>query len=275
MVWFKVDDKLHDHRKARAAGKAAMGVWVLAGSWSSDHGTGGFVPAGVLSRWGTRADANKLVAVGLWSTAEHDGEKGWRFHDWAVRNPDADSVAAIRSSKAGAGSLGNHRRWHEKRGVKVDGCEHCEPSSDSQTDRTMREPCDSVAIPPVPVPDPIAAAAASDAIAQPLPPPLAILRNALEARKLVVRWDTLTADDITEIEQLIDEHGDAALVAQSLRDYQPNKPIAFARGWLSGWRSLRKPGDLALVATDPCPAPGHSGTTKHCVQCASERKAAR
>lgn len=27
MPWFKVDDRLHDHFKARQAGKAAMGVW--------------------------------------------------------------------------------------------------------------------------------------------------------------------------------------------------------------------------------------------------------
>lgn len=275
MVWFKVDDKLHDHRKARAAGKAAMGVWVLAGSWSSDHGTGGFVPADVLPRWGTRADANKLVAVGLWFPAEHDGEKGWRFHEWTDRNPDADSVAAIRSSKSGAGSLGNHRRWHEKRGVTVDGCEHCVPASDSQTNRTVRSVRESVATRPAPAPVPDAAAAACDAIAQTLPPPLEILRSALEARKLVVRWDGLKAAQIAEIEQLVAEHGDGPLVAQALREFRPDKPIVFAQGWLPGWRQLRKPGDLAAVPDDPCTEPGHTGTTRHCVQCASERKAAR
>jgi hypothetical protein len=76
MTWFKVDDKLHDHRKVRAAGKAAMGVWVLAGSWAADNLTDGFIPTTVLPRWGTRADANKLVTAGLWHTDEQDGEKG-------------------------------------------------------------------------------------------------------------------------------------------------------------------------------------------------------
>ena len=57
MAWFKVDDKLHDHRKARRAGKAAIGVWVLAGSWAMDNLTDGFVPEVVLLRWGTRTDA--------------------------------------------------------------------------------------------------------------------------------------------------------------------------------------------------------------------------
>lgn len=41
MSWFKVDDKLHDHRKARKAGKSAMGVWVLAGSWCMSSETAG------------------------------------------------------------------------------------------------------------------------------------------------------------------------------------------------------------------------------------------
>ena len=72
MPWFKVDDKLHDHRKSRKAGRSAMGVWVLAGSWSMDNETDGFVPADVLARWGTegllrwkdRRERRLVVAVG-------------------------------------------------------------------------------------------------------------------------------------------------------------------------------------------------------------------
>lgn len=108
-----------------------------------------------------------------------------------------------------------------------------------------------------------------------LPPAVVILRGALEAHKLFVRWDRLTSDQLVEIEDLIDRHGDAALVSAALRDYQPNKPAAYASAWLAGWRELRSPGDLALVAAEPCDEPGHTGTTKHCKECASERKAAR
>ncbi len=74
MPWFKVDDKLHDHRKARAAGATAMGVWVLAGSWAADNLTDGFVPASVLGRWGRPREASRLVEVGLWFADEQDGE---------------------------------------------------------------------------------------------------------------------------------------------------------------------------------------------------------
>ncbi len=102
-----------------------------------------------------------------------------------------------------------------------------------------------------------------------LPPAVAILRSALDARKLSVRWDRLTADELDEIEHLIDTHGDSALVKSALAAYQPNQPPVYAKAWLGGWRALRAPGQLELV--ENCTEPGHSGTEKHCTQCASER----
>ena len=99
-MWFKVDDKLHDHPKTHAAGKAAMGVWVMAGSWASDNLTDGFVPARVLGRWGTTADAKKLVAAGLWVPDEQSGERGWRFHDWASFQPSRSAVLEKREADA-------------------------------------------------------------------------------------------------------------------------------------------------------------------------------
>lgn len=106
MAWFKVDDKLHDHRKARAAGTAAMGVWLLAGSWAADNLTDGFIPATILTRWGRQRDADKLVEVGLWHADEQDGEKGWRFHEWAERQPTRAQKLAERAIKAEAGKIG-------------------------------------------------------------------------------------------------------------------------------------------------------------------------
>jgi hypothetical protein len=98
MSWFKVDDKLHDHRKVRKAGKSAMGVWVLAGSWSMFAEMDGFVPDSVLARWGTKRDAQTLVDVGFWDVAERNGESGWQFHDWLKYQPDART---LRSSPRG------------------------------------------------------------------------------------------------------------------------------------------------------------------------------
>lgn len=128
MTWFKVDDKLHEHRKAHKAGPAAMGLWVLAGSWSSDNGEGGFVPERVLSRWATKREAARLVEVGLWAPHEKEGERGWIFHEWDERNPDEGTVRAIQDAEKEGASLGNHRRWHVKRGVTSKDCPHCQPS---------------------------------------------------------------------------------------------------------------------------------------------------
>jgi hypothetical protein len=118
VTWFKVDDKLHDHRKARAAKKAAMGVWVLAGSWSADNLTDGFVPASMLSRWGTRADAKRLVEVGLWHEDEQDGEDGWRFHEWDERQPTKTSVLEQRAKRAVAGRVGGVASGRSRREAK-------------------------------------------------------------------------------------------------------------------------------------------------------------
>ena len=125
MPWFKVDDKLHDHRKARKAGRSAMGVWLLAGSWSMATETDGFIPAAVLARWGTKTDAARLVAAGFWDEAEKDGETGWQFHDWLTYQPDARTMRLKQEAESKAGSEGNHRRWHKRRGVFDPECSFC------------------------------------------------------------------------------------------------------------------------------------------------------
>lgn len=118
-----------------------------------------------------------------------------------------------------------------------------------------------------------AAAAAPRATTNQLPPAVEILRGRLEAHKLIVRWDLASADDLAEIEQLIEIHGDGPLVKSALDQYVPDRPARFVSAWLKGWRNLAPPGSLRLVEHDPCAKPGHSGTTQHCSQCASERLA--
>lgn len=97
-MWFKVDDKFHDHRKSRRAKKAAIGVWVLAGSWCADNLTDGFVPEHVLNRWGSRRDATQLCEANLWTSAEKDGEKGWQFVNWTEFQPSKDEVESERKA---------------------------------------------------------------------------------------------------------------------------------------------------------------------------------
>lgn len=109
MPWFKVDDKLHDHRKTRVAGKTAMGVWVLAGSWCGDHMTDGFVPETVLSRWGNQRESSRLVVAGLWHPDVKDGEAGWRFHEWEKYQPTRAEIEIERAKNAD-----RLREWRRK-----------------------------------------------------------------------------------------------------------------------------------------------------------------
>ena len=278
MVWFRSDDGFNSHPKVVAIPRGATrlratGLWHAVGVWCAQQLTdGSFAPHMIAEHGGTRTDARWLLDVELWHRLGEGcdtdtcppGQPGMhQMHDYLAQNPSREQVLAERAAAAErqrrARNKAKEKRTASRRDSRV----------------THAEVTPVVTVPPT-RPDPItAAAAAVDAVGVTLPPPHVILRSALEARKLVVRWDGLTADQVTEIEQLIDTHGDGPLVAQALRDFQPNKPIAYAQGWLSGWRSLRKPGDLAAVPDDPCTEPGHTGTTRHCVQCASERKAAR
>lgn len=129
MTWFKVDDHLHSHPKTWAASLAAMGLWSVAGSWSSDQLTDGFIPehmAMALSR-GQIELADELVLAGLWERTE----KGYQFHEWdrdadgTIRNPTRAEAIAGRRKMSSGGELGNHRRWHEGKGKKDPACRYC------------------------------------------------------------------------------------------------------------------------------------------------------
>lgn len=114
MVWFKVDDKFHSHNKVRkvlADDPAALALWVVAGSWSSDNLTDGFVPDHQLP-WliPTGADtlAQKLVTAGLWRRVR----AGHQFHEWkedgngSKRNPSREEVEEVRRKRSDAGRAG-------------------------------------------------------------------------------------------------------------------------------------------------------------------------
>jgi hypothetical protein len=121
-MWFKVDGSIAFHPKVHAAGNAAMGLWLRAGAWSSEHATGGCIPSGMLAAFGaTRQVADTLVKAGLW---DKDAD-GWRFHDWTDYQPDAYDAAAARDAQREGAREANHRRWHAARGIRKPGCRYC------------------------------------------------------------------------------------------------------------------------------------------------------
>ena len=79
MSYFPVDDQAAFHPKFVAAGNAAIGLWTRAGSWCKANVSGGRVPPEVAALLGTKREAQKLVAVGLWEIADGGA---FQFHDW-------------------------------------------------------------------------------------------------------------------------------------------------------------------------------------------------
>lgn len=100
-MWFKVDDQLHGHPKARQAGLAAMGLWAVTGALVGCYGGVGQVPDYYVRSWPQgRKHAAELVKAGLWHGAGHacpdcpqpEDPQGWVFHDWGDFQPEEDEV---------------------------------------------------------------------------------------------------------------------------------------------------------------------------------------
>lgn len=117
MPWFKVDDSFHSHPKTLATDPAALGLWVIAGAWSSANLTDGFVSTMVLSRLLPDSDelAKKLVAAGLWKRAKG----GYQFHDWSDYQPNKNDVEKER--KAARDRMRNLRANRKPPGHVVNG----------------------------------------------------------------------------------------------------------------------------------------------------------
>lgn len=118
-MWFKVDDAFPQHPKVllipRRDRPAAVGLWLLAGTWCAQQLTDGVLAAGMVAEMGgtTRAAA-VLVEVGLWHRSGHVPDEcldrelcpGSRplpgslllFHDWEDYQPTRRKVEADRAA---------------------------------------------------------------------------------------------------------------------------------------------------------------------------------
>jgi hypothetical protein len=104
MTWFKVDDSFHAHPKVLATDADALGLWVVAGAWSSAHLTDGFLPDHALPRLlpDSATLARKLITAGLWRKVRG----GYQFHDWSDFQPASSDVRAMREKRSAAGRMG-------------------------------------------------------------------------------------------------------------------------------------------------------------------------
>lgn len=106
MPWFKVDDTAHAHPKMRRAGKSAVGLWVMCGSYAAAYLTDGIVPAETAAD-GTPTQIAKLLKAGLWHEHGHGCSRcaqpmpgDFVMHDYLRYNPSRTRVLAERDREA-------------------------------------------------------------------------------------------------------------------------------------------------------------------------------
>lgn len=138
-MWFKVDDQLHAHKKVRRLGRAGVtdiGVWALCGSWAAENETDGFVPRTVVRQFDARyRSAARLVDAGLWTEDSHEGERGYRFHDWFDYNPSVAEIEDLRRSRADAGRAGGKKSGEVRRSKR-----EANASANAKQKRSKNEP---------------------------------------------------------------------------------------------------------------------------------------
>lgn len=142
MTWFKVDDKFHSHNKIRkviADDPAALALWVVAGSWSSDNSTDGFVPDHQLP-WlipaGADELAQKLVTARLWRRVRG----GYQFHDFADWNPLAKQVRDKQQKRAEAGRKGGLNSGKKRSKQQANASANAPPNAEAKTNPDPTRP---------------------------------------------------------------------------------------------------------------------------------------
>jgi len=116
MTWFKVDDKFHSSVEVMSITPskraAAVGLWCLAGAWSSDQLKDGYVPITMLKTWGgTTALADALVVAKLWTRV---GKNGYRFRNWSKWQITREQVETARAQEAA-----RKKSWRESKAQKT------------------------------------------------------------------------------------------------------------------------------------------------------------
>lgn len=151
MTWFRVDDGFSDHPKVHALQesrhwKGAMALWTLAGSWCAKHEKDGEVPAHTVKRLGgTKQEAEALVSVGLWERTTD----GYRFHEWAERNPLREELDAKREKTKSRVS-----EWRRKKSENQNECNSVTEPFVTPPPVTLPP---TLPIPSLPIPSPLAA----------------------------------------------------------------------------------------------------------------------
>jgi hypothetical protein len=120
-TWIKVHDSMPDHHKISGLSDKAFRFLIETWCWCSRQRNEGHFPVAAWQRMGTvktrtALEAAELVEVGRYEVVIHD------YDVWQTSN---EQITTRREKRRRSGSLGNHTRWHLRKGVVDPECAHC------------------------------------------------------------------------------------------------------------------------------------------------------
>jgi hypothetical protein len=275
MKWVKSKVDYYRHIGI-ATGTDAMEVMFKRGdALAAEIGQGGFIPDAMLSTLTrkpgqAKKTADALVKTGLWERTRG----GYQIVDFADIN---DEMVRLTERKQRDRDRKRAERAAAREAEDTSGSSSTDVSTDSPKDGPAPRPQDSLSRVRTRTRTETAAAAAAPAAAAG-DVSIEILADKLRQHTALraLRTDKLSDEQAAVLVALIAKHGDQRLVDQALAAMRRDDPPRTIQAFLPGWQVMPAPGQrLAVVQAPPCPQPGHSGTTLHCAQCASEQKAAR
>lgn len=130
-IYLPVDVEFMEDEKIAEAGERAAWLYLGMCLRSKQLVSDGVLTARAVERLpisGTRQRLARLIAVGL--VEKLDGNR-YRVIAWEKHNSTSSDLIEKAAKKAAGAQLGNHRRWHEERGVTDPSCDHCAISTGS------------------------------------------------------------------------------------------------------------------------------------------------
>lgn len=124
-----LDVNMPSDPKVRRAGPDAELVYIRGLIYLKRTNSDGFLPEYDMAAFAVGCrnvpkSIAALVKVGLWESAERDGEPGWVCRSWLKWNASQKEIAAMRDErKAGAMRTNHGKGLHER---PVSGCPDCE-----------------------------------------------------------------------------------------------------------------------------------------------------
>lgn len=137
-LFLPVDVEFMEDDKIAEAGEAAGWLYLAMCLRSKQLASDGYLTARQVERLpvtDTRPRLEALLAVGLVEAME---DNRVRVVAWERHNSTAAAITEKSKKKAAGAALGNHRRWHEAKGVSDPSCDHCAISTPIGTESVER-----------------------------------------------------------------------------------------------------------------------------------------